>query len=148
MAVLMLPWTPCSTRYFAAPAMASAGSYTLATPSPLASVATPATASDAGWTGAPPQVSPPAPRMRIGMGPAAPNAFDPLCTPGRLDRPSLLSTSPIPASTAQGTPYWAPNCLKAARQLAGMEWPAVLLTADCMADPVRLQIGRASCRER
>src|SRR5215472_13444709 len=51
--------------------MASAGSYTLAVPSPLASVATPFTRSDAGCTGAPPQVLPAAPPMPICIGPAA-----------------------------------------------------------------------------
>src|ERR1017187_6366556 len=102
MAVLMLPWTPCSTRYFSAPAMASAGSYTLATPSPLASVATPATASDAGWTGAPPQVLPAAPPLPICIRPAAPNPFDPLCPPGappggRRDRGPPQGVPPRPA---------------------------------------------------
>ena len=46
--------------------------------------------------------------MPICIGPAAPNAFDPLCTPGRVVRPSSDSTSPMPASTTQGTPYFFP----------------------------------------
>src|SRR6266852_2900782 len=108
MAPLTLFCTPCAIRYLAAPAMASAGSYTLATPSPLPSVATPLITWDAGCTGVPPQVLVDAPPMPICIGPAAPNAFDPECTPGRLDRPSLDSTSPIPASSTHGTPYCWP----------------------------------------
>ena len=104
MAPLGLVSTPCSSRYFAAPPIASAGSYTLATPSPLPSVATPPGCAPAGWIGAPPQVFPAAPPMPICIGPAAPNAFAPLCTPGRVDRPSLDSTSPIPARSVHGTP--------------------------------------------
>src|SRR6266566_3200472 len=51
-----LDCTPNSSRYLAAPAIASGGSYTFATPSPFSSVATPATAWLAWWIGAPPQV--------------------------------------------------------------------------------------------
>ncbi len=115
MAPLGLLSTPLRSRYLAAPAMASAGSYTLAVPSPLASVATPLTTSEAGWTGAPPQVFPDAPSMPICIGPAAPNPFCPECTPGRFDWPSLLSTLPMPARITQGTPYCWPVCLNRAR---------------------------------
>ena len=58
-----------------------------AIPSPFPSVATPFTCSLAGWTGAPPQTLLAAPPIPICIGPAAPNALDPLCTPGRFDRP-------------------------------------------------------------
>ena len=78
-------------------------------PSPLAAVATPLTFSLAGWTGAPPQVLVDAPPMPICIGPAAPNAFEPLCTPGRVVSPSSLSILPIPASTTHGTWYCAPS---------------------------------------
>src|SRR6266851_3342879 len=115
MAPLTLFCTPCATRYLAAPAIASAGSYTLATPSPLASVATPLTTWDAGCAAAPPQVLVDAPPMPICIGPAAPNAFDPECTPGSVVRPSSLSTLPIPASTTHGTLYRAPIDLNSAR---------------------------------
>src|SRR5947207_2849771 len=56
-----LDCTPNSSRYLAAPAIASGGSYTFATPSPFSSVATPATAWLAWWIGAPPHVLPDAP---------------------------------------------------------------------------------------
>ena len=84
-------------------------------PSPSPSVATPFTFSLAGCTGAPPQVSPEAPRMPICIGPAAPNALAPLCTPGSLLRPSSLSTLPMPARITHGTPYLAPIDLNSAR---------------------------------
>ena len=73
-------------------------------------MANPATRSLAGWTAAPPQLLPDAPPMPICIGPAAPNAFAPLRTPGSMVRPWLLSTSPIPASTTHGTPYFLPAC--------------------------------------
>jgi hypothetical protein len=80
-----------------------------------ASVATPLTLSLAGWTGAPPQVLPEAPRMPICIGPAAPNALAPLCTPGSVLRPSSLSTLPMPARITHGTPYRWPVFLNSAR---------------------------------
>ena len=63
---------------------------------PSSSVATPLTTWLAGWTGRPPQVLPDAPPMPICIGPAAPKPFWPLCTPGRVDCPLLLSTVPMP----------------------------------------------------
>ena len=65
----------------------------------------------AGWTGAPPQVLPAAPPIPICIGPAAPNAFDPLRTPGKVDWPLSLSTVPMPARMVHGTPYCCPTCL-------------------------------------
>ena len=106
---LVVTWN--SSRYLAAPAIASAGSYTLALGPPSSSVATPLTASLAGWTGSPPHTLPAAPPMPICIGPAAPKAFDPLCTPGRVVWPLSLSTVPIPARIVQGTPYCCPTCL-------------------------------------
>jgi hypothetical protein len=94
--------------------MASAGSYTLSTPSPSSSVPTP-TFSLAGWIAVPPQVLPDAPPMPICIGPAAPNPFCPECTPGMLDWPSSLSTLPMPARMTQGTPYCCPTFLNSAR---------------------------------
>ena len=43
------------------------------------------------------------------IGPSAPAEFGPLCTPGSGERPWPDSTSPIPASTDQGSPgqVWA-----------------------------------------
>src|SRR6266702_4931188 len=82
--------TPNSSRYLAAPAIASGGSYTFAVPSPFSSVATPATTWLAGWVGAPPHVLPDAPWMPICIGPAAPKPFWPLRTPGRVVWPLLL----------------------------------------------------------
>ena len=98
-------------RYLAAPAIASAGSYTLAIPSPSSSVATPLTTSDAGWTGAPPHTLPDAPPMPICIGPAAPKALETLAwvTPGSVVRPSSLSTFPMPARTVHGTLYCRPT---------------------------------------
>ena len=93
----------------AAPAIASAGSYTLATPSPSSSVATPFTTSDAGWIAAPPHWLPDAPSMPICIGPAAPNELEPLLTPGSVVRPSLLSTFPMPARIVHGTLYCWPT---------------------------------------
>ncbi len=78
-------------------------------------MATPFTFSVARWIGAPPQVFPAAPVTPICIGPAAPKAFQPLCTPGSLLRPSSLSTSPMPARMTQGTPYLAPVDLNSAR---------------------------------
>src|SRR5579859_6420411 len=106
---LVVTWN--SSRYFAAPAIASAGSYTLALGPPSSSVATPLTTSLAGWTGRPPHTLPAAPPMPICIGPAAPKAFDPLCTPGRRVWPLSLSTVPIPDRIVQGTPYCCPTCL-------------------------------------
>src|SRR5262245_61583481 len=100
----MLFCTPCASRYFAAPAIASAGSYTETVGLPSSLVATPLTASDAGWTGAPPHWLPAAPLIPICIGPAAPNALAPLCTPGSVVRPWLDSTSPTPARIVHGTP--------------------------------------------
>ncbi len=74
-------------------------------PSPFSSVATPRTTWLAAWTGAPPQVFPDAPSMPICIGPAAPKPFWPLCTPGSVVWPLLLSTVPMPASSVHGTPY-------------------------------------------
>src|ERR1700726_1835257 len=108
-----LVWTPNSSRYLAAPAIASArgGLCPLAFGPPPWSVATPLTTSPAGWTGAPPQTLPAAPPMPICIGPAAPNALDPLCTPGRVVWPLSLSTVPIPARIGHGTPYCCPTFL-------------------------------------
>src|SRR5215469_5974517 len=47
----------------------------------------------AGWTGAPPQVSPAAPPTPNCIGPAAPKGLVPDCTPGRSDWPLPLSAS-------------------------------------------------------
>src|SRR5258708_27027876 len=69
--------------------------------------------------------------MPICIGPAAPNAFDPLRTPGSVVRPSSLSTLPIPASTTQGTLYRAPIDLNRARKFAGIELLAAVLTCGC-----------------
>ena len=95
----------------AAPAIASAGSYTLAIPSPSSSVATPFTTWDAGWTGAPPHELPDAPLMPICIGPAAPKALETLAwvTPGSVVRPSSLSTFPMPARIVHGTLYCRPT---------------------------------------
>ena len=89
--------------------MASATSYTDAIPSPSSSVATPLTTRDALCTAAPPHWLPDAPRMPICIGPAAPKSFEPLVTPGRLVRPSSLSTLPMPASTVHDTLYCRPT---------------------------------------
>ena len=53
--------------------------------------------------------------MPICIGPAAPNAFEPLCTPGSVVRPSLLSTLPMPARMTHGMPYLLPVSLKIRR---------------------------------
>ena len=49
--------------------------------------------------------------MPICIGPAAPKAFDPLCTPGSVVWPLSLSTVPIPARIVHGTPYCCPTLL-------------------------------------
>ena len=49
--------------------------------------------------------------MPICIGPAAPNPFWPLCTPGSVVWPLLLSTVPIPARIVHGTPYCCPTFL-------------------------------------
>ena len=46
----------------------------------------------------------PGPGDDVCIGPAAPNALAPLCTPGSADRPWLDSTSPMPARIVQGIP--------------------------------------------
>src|SRR6185312_6522848 len=115
-----LAWTLALIRYLAAPAIASGGSYTFATPSPFSSVATPATAWLAEWIGAPPQVLPDAPSMPICIGPAAPKPFWPLRTPGRV---------------VHGTPYCCPTFLYQNRKFDGM--PLALAPAGgCPAVPV------------
>jgi hypothetical protein len=123
------------SRYLAAPAIASAGSYTFATPSPSSSVATPLTAWLAGWIGAPPQVLPDAPSMPICIGPAAPKPFCPLRTPGRVVRPLSLSTVPMPARIGHGTPVCCPTCLYQCRKSAGID-RAFSLAAGCPVVPV------------
>src|SRR5690349_14953945 len=116
-----LAWTLAWSRYLAAPAIASAGSYTFAIPSPSSSVATLATTWLAGWIGVPPQVLPDAPSMPICIGPAAPKPFWPLCTPGRVVWPLLLSTVPMPARIVHGTPYCWPTFLYQNRKLDGID---------------------------
>src|SRR5712691_3053709 len=106
-----LDCTPNSSRYLAAPAIASGGSYTLAIPLPSSAVATPRTTWLAGWIGAPPQVLPDAPSMPICIGPAAPNPFWPLCTPGRVVCPLSLSSVPMPARIVHGMLYCWPAFL-------------------------------------
>src|ERR1700749_3546915 len=96
-------------RYLAAPAIASAGSYTLSTPSASSSVATPGTTRDALWMAAPPHELVDAPPMPICIGPAAPNELDALFTPGSVVRPSSLSTFPMPARIVHGTLYCRPT---------------------------------------
>ncbi|MGH3153370.1 MAG: hypothetical protein ACRDOB_21930 [Streptosporangiaceae bacterium] len=74
-------------------------------------MATPLTTSLAGCTGRPPHTFPAWPVMPICIGPAAPNPFCPLCTPGRLVWPLSLSTVPMPARMVHGTPYCWPTFL-------------------------------------
>ena len=59
--------------------------------------------------GRPPHELPDAPRMPICIGPAAPNALEPLVTPGSVVRPSSLSTFPMPARIVHGTLYCRPT---------------------------------------
>src|SRR5256884_5225501 len=128
--------TPNSSRYLAAPAIASGGSYTFAVPSPFSSVATPATTWLAGWVGAPPHVLPDAPWMPICIGPAAPKPFWPLRTPGRVVWPLLLSTVPMPARIVHGTPYCCPTFLYQNRKFDGIDL-ALALTGGWPAGPGR-----------
>src|SRR5436309_2179221 len=130
-----LAWTLALSRYLAAPAIASGGSYTFAVPSPFSSVATPATAWLAAWIGAPPQVLPDAPSMPICIGPAAPKPFWPLRTPGRLVWPLLLSTVPMPARIVHGTPYCCPTFLYQDRKFDGIDL-ALAPAGGCPAMPV------------
>src|ERR1700760_3553249 len=128
-------WTWNSSRYLAAPAIASAGSYTLAVPLPSSSVATPVTTWLAGWMAVPPHTSPAAPPMPICIGPAAPNALAPLCTPGKVVGPLALSTVPMPARIVHGTPYCWPTFLYQNRKSDGIDL-AFAPAGGCPAVPV------------
>src|ERR1700761_2544666 len=130
-----LAWTLALIRYLAAPAIASGGSYTFATPSPFSSVATPDPPWPAGWIGAPPQLLPDAPSMPICIGPAAPKPFWPLCTPGRPVWPLLLSTVPMPARIVHGTPNCCPTFLYQNRKFDGIDL-ALGPAGGCPAVPV------------
>src|ERR1044072_143225 len=59
--------------------------------------------------------------MPICIGPAAPKPFWPLCTPGRLVWPLLLSTVPMPARIVHGTPYCCPTFLYQNRKFDGID---------------------------
>ena len=83
----MLAGAPWALRKAAAEGMASPGSYTFTIPSWSPSMPYPPVCSDAGWTGAPPQVFPARPPTPNCIGPAAPAAFSPECTPGASERP-------------------------------------------------------------
>src|SRR6185295_19380182 len=108
-----LAWTLALIRYLAAPAIASGGSYTFATPSPFSSVATPATTWPAGWIGAPPQLLPDAPSMPICIGPAV----------------------PMPARIVHGTPNCCPTFLYQNRKFDGIDL-ALGPAGGCPAVPV------------
>src|SRR6201989_437792 len=130
-----LAWTLALIRYLAAPAIASGGSYTFATPSPFSSVATPATTWPAGWIGAPPQLLPDAPSMPICIRPAAPQPFWAAGPPVRLVCPLLLSPVPMPARIVHGTPYCCPTFLYQNRKFDGIDL-ALGPAGGCPAMPV------------